>query len=203
MDNLYALHSSSIIKEKEQQGNNHVNDWLYWQWQKYKPLSSSVFIESGTLKRKTIYARNPDKTDWDKVPGIHYTNEISSLMNDEEIQLVVICTHTESHYTYAKMALDHGKHVLVEKPFMLTKEEAESIFQYAKEKNLVIQCYQNRRYDSDFLTTQKSLNPGSLGSCLKWRCTMIIIARKFRTARRSSLLTTVTYTDMACTRLIK
>lgn len=119
------------------------------------------------LNVKTIYARSLEKAEWERVPGVQYTDDISSLMNDQDIQLIVICTHTESHYSYAKMALDHGKHVLVEKPFMLTKEEAVSIFQYAKEKNLIIQCYQNRRYDSDFLTTKKVIESGKLGDLLE------------------------------------
>lgn len=119
------------------------------------------------LKVKTIFARTLDKKEWERVPGVHYTDNLSALMEDDEIQLVVICTHTESHYSYAKMALDHGKHVLVEKPFMLTKSEAEDIFQYAKEKNLIIQCYQNRRYDSDFLTTKKVIESGKLGDLLE------------------------------------
>lgn len=112
-------------------------------------------INRDYLNVKTIYARHPYKTDWTQMEHILYTDDITNILHDPDIQLVVICTHTESHYTYAKMALDHGKHVLVEKPFMLTKDEADSIFQYAKEKNLLIQCYQNRRYDSDFLTMQK------------------------------------------------
>ncbi|MFS8213809.1 Gfo/Idh/MocA family oxidoreductase [Paenibacillus polymyxa] len=124
-------------------------------------------LNRAELKVKTIYARNPDKREWKKIPDVLYTDNIESLMNDKEIQLIVICTPVESHYSYAKMALDHGKNVLVEKPFMLTKEEAVSIFQYAKEKNLVIQCYQNRRYDSDFLTTQKVIESGKLGDLLE------------------------------------
>ncbi|MBU9708605.1 Gfo/Idh/MocA family oxidoreductase [Paenibacillus sp. AK121] len=119
------------------------------------------------LKVKTIYARNPDKGEWEKIPGVQYTDHLESLMNDKEIQLIVVCTPVESHYTYAKMALDHGKNLLIEKPFMLTKEEAVSIFQYAKEKNLIIQCYQNRRYDSDFLTTKKVIESGKLGDLLE------------------------------------
>ncbi|WP_405156882.1 Gfo/Idh/MocA family oxidoreductase [Paenibacillus sp. FSL K6-0108] len=119
------------------------------------------------LKVKMIYARSPEKTEWEKAPNVLYTDNLAALMNDDDIQLVVVCTHTESHYEYAKMALDHGKHVLVEKPFMLTKEQAESIFQYAKEKNLLIQCYQNRRYDSDFLTTKKVIESGKLGDLLE------------------------------------
>lgn len=119
------------------------------------------------LNVKTIYARNPDKSDWERIPGVLYTNDLDVLMNDKEIGLIVICTYTDSHYAYAKMALDHGKHVLVEKPFMPTKAEAVSIFEYAKERNLVIQCYQNRRYDSDFLTVQKVIGSGKLGELIE------------------------------------
>ncbi|MBW4080631.1 Gfo/Idh/MocA family oxidoreductase [Paenibacillus sp. S150] len=119
------------------------------------------------LNVKTVYARNPDKEEWDKAPGVLYTSDIEVLMNDAEIQLIVVCTHLDTHYTYAKMALDHGKNVLVEKPFMMSRDEAVSIFQYATEKNLIIQCYQNRRYDSDFLTTQKVIESGKLGDLLE------------------------------------
>lgn len=119
------------------------------------------------IKVKTIYSRDPEKKDWEKIEGIHYTGNITDIMEDDDIQLVVVCTYTDSHYEYAKMALEHGKNVLVEKPFMLTSEEAISIFDYAKEKGLFIQCYQNRRYDSDFLTTQKVIESGKLGELLE------------------------------------
>ncbi|ASA20729.1 Gfo/Idh/MocA family oxidoreductase [Paenibacillus donghaensis] len=119
------------------------------------------------LKVKTIYARNPEKGEWGKAPGVLYTEDIDTLMNDEKIQLIVVCTPLESHYAFAKMALEHGKNVLVEKPFMMTKAEAVELFDYAKERNLIIQCYQNRRYDSDFLTTKKVIETGKLGELLE------------------------------------
>lgn len=119
------------------------------------------------LKVKSIYARSPGKEEWSRVPGVLYTDDLESVMSDPEIQLIVVCTNADSHYQYAKMALDHGKHVLVEKPFMLTEEEAVSIFQYANERNLIIQCYQNRRYDSDFLTAQQVIESGKLGDLLE------------------------------------
>src|SRR5699024_12685660 len=59
---------------------------------------------------------------------------------------------SQFHYEYAKLALEHGKNVLVEKPFAETSAEAKELFELAKQKDLFIQCYQNRRFDSDFLT---------------------------------------------------
>src|SRR5699024_12816898 len=57
---------------------------------------------------------------------------------------------SDFHYFLAKEALEQGKNVLVEKPFTNTSEEAKELFALAKEKDLFIQAYQNRRFDSDF-----------------------------------------------------
>ena len=119
------------------------------------------------IKVKTIYARNLNKKDWQRVSGINYTDDLDSLLNDPEIQLISVCTRHDTHYEYAKMVLEHGKNCLVEKPFMKDSQEAKEIFALAKEKNLLVQCYQNRRYDSDFLTTQKVIESGKLGNLLE------------------------------------
>lgn len=51
---------------------------------------------------------------------------------------VYIASPHETHYEYIKMALEHGKHVLCEKPMVLKRAEAEELFAYAKERNLVL-----------------------------------------------------------------
>lgn len=124
-------------------------------------------LRRNNIKVKTIYARDVKNTKWDKIEGINYTSNIEELMKDDEIQLIVVCTTHNSHYEYAKMALENGKNVLVEKPFMRTTEEAKEIFKLAKEKGLLVQCYQNRRYDSDFLTVKKVIDSGKLGDLIE------------------------------------
>lgn len=124
-------------------------------------------LQRDNIKVKTIYRRNAARDAWEKHPGVNYTTNLDEIMKDEEIQLVVVNTSVESHYEYAKMALDHNKNVLVEKPFMLTAKEAEEIYAYAKEKGLLVQCYQNRRFDSDFLTAKKIMESGKLGELLE------------------------------------
>lgn len=98
-----------------------------------------------------------------RIEGVHYTTNINEIYTDPEIDLVVISTTPKFHYRYAKEVLECGKNVLVEKPFTQTVKEAEELFSLAKQKGLFIQCYQNRRYDSDFLTVQKVINSGVLG----------------------------------------
>ncbi|WP_155286320.1 Gfo/Idh/MocA family oxidoreductase [Lacticaseibacillus zhaodongensis] len=118
------------------------------------------------IKVKTIYARHiTDK--WQKLPSINYTTDINDLYADPEIQLIVLSVPAAVHYRLAKDVLNHGKNVLVEKPFTTTAAEARELFALAKQKHLLIQCYQNRRYDSDFLTVQKVIASGKLGDLLE------------------------------------
>ncbi len=118
------------------------------------------------IRIKTIYNRHLTPIKWERLAGVHYTDDLEELLNDPEIQLICVCTSSE-HYKYAIMALEHNKHVLVEKPFTDTYEEAKAIFDLAKEKGLIAQCYQNRRFDSDFLTVQKVIESGKLGDLLE------------------------------------
>ena len=116
-----------------------------------------------TIRIKMIYQRHVRKTMWENIPGIIYTDDIERILNDPEIQVIVVNTSSDSHYAIAKMVLDSGKHCVIEKPFATSLEEAEDLFRIAEQKNLMVQCYQNRRFDSDFLTTQKVIESGKLG----------------------------------------
>lgn len=68
--------------------------------------------------------------------------EINAYKEIEEffdaVDIVYIASPHETHYHYIRMALEHGKHVLCEKPMVLVKEQAEELFAYAKEKNLIL-----------------------------------------------------------------
>lgn len=124
-------------------------------------------LQRKNIKVKTIYERNPKHEKWDRIKDINYTSKLDDLLKDKEIQLIVVCTLHSSHYEYAKMVLEHGKNCLVEKPFMETLPEAKEIFALAKKKGLIVEAYQNRRFDSDFLTVQKVIDSGKLGELLE------------------------------------
>lgn len=82
--------------------------------------------------------------------------------------LVVITTDNASHFSYAKQALNAGKHVLVEKPISVCEKDILELDALALNKGLVCTVYQNRRFDGDFLTLRALLNgspsnPSSIG----------------------------------------
>ena len=60
----------------------------------------------------------------EKYPDIKIARTIEDVLNDPAIELVVICSPNETHFPYAKAALLAGKHVVVEKPFTNTSDEA-------------------------------------------------------------------------------
>lgn len=126
------------------------------------PFSSLV----DTIAIKKIMSRDLDSP-WKSIEGVEYVTEVENIWMDSEIDLVVLSTPPHTHYPLAKEALLNGKNVLVEKPFAETSEQAKELFELAKEKNLFIQCYQNRRFDSDFLTVQKVIESGKLGEILE------------------------------------
>lgn len=124
-------------------------------------------LERKNFRVKTIFSPHAKSTKWEKVEHVNYSENKDDVFLDSEIDLIVVCTGVETHYEYALEALNHNKHVLVEKPFTVTLEQAKTLFSKAKEKGLFIECYQNRRYDSDFLTVQKVIEEGKLGDLLE------------------------------------
>lgn len=56
----------------------------------------------------------------------------------EKVDAVYIASPNETHYNYTKTALEHGKHVLCEKPIAFTRTESEGLYQLAKDKNLIL-----------------------------------------------------------------
>ena len=99
--------------------------------------------------------------------GVQLTTDFSELLADPDIQLVTITTPAATHFELAKQLLLNGKNVLVEKPFCETAEEAETLLNLAKEKGLVAMPFQNRRFDSDYLSLAQVLQVGYLGRPLE------------------------------------
>lgn len=88
------------------------------------------------------------------------------MLNDPDVKLVVVCTHADSHFEYAKRALEAGK-MCWSKTVHLTIAQAKELFALAKSKGLIVTPYQNRRFDSCFLTAKKAIESGKLGEIVE------------------------------------
>ncbi|GGB93945.1 oxidoreductase [Marinobacterium zhoushanense] len=89
--------------------------------------------------------------------------DAQTLLAEDEARLVIITTPNDSHYTLARQALERGKDVIVDKPFVCSSKEGQALIDLAKERNRLLSVYQNRRWDGDFLTLKSLIASGRLG----------------------------------------
>lgn len=85
------------------------------------------------------------------------------MLADKDLELVYIATPHPFHFEHAKMCIDAGKPVLVEKPFCVNAKEAEELLAYAEEKNVFISEAMWIRYMPMYETIMKVLNSGVIG----------------------------------------
>lgn len=81
----------------------------------------------------------------------------------EHIDAVDICVPHQFHYHYAKQALEHGKHVLCEKPMTLKKAEAEELFDLAQERGLILMEAVKTAYTPGFIRLLSMAQSGVIG----------------------------------------
>ncbi len=99
----------------------------------------------------------------EKYPFVQLVRTIEELVADPQLDLIVITTPNDTHFPYAKMALEAGKHVVLEKPFTNTTAEARQLVDIAAKSGKNLSVYQNRRYVSDFRTMREILDKQLLG----------------------------------------
>ena len=114
------------------------------------------------FKLKAVVERNQKKMATD-YPYIVSYDGVDELLNDPEIELIVVNTPSFTHADFAKRVLAAGKHVLIEKPVSATAAEVKELFDLGKKVNRQVMVYQNRRWDSDFLSVKEVIESGRLG----------------------------------------
>jgi predicted dehydrogenase len=114
------------------------------------------------FRLKAVVERNHKLASAD-YPQVQSYNSVDELLADDSIDLVVVNTPNYTHYEFTKKALLASKHVLAEKPFTTTSDEAEDLFALAKQCGKQLMVYQNRRCDSGFKLTKSIIESGQLG----------------------------------------
>jgi len=101
-------------------------------------------------------------------PQVASVKSLEEILNDDQIELIVVNTPEETHYEYARLALEANKHVIVEKAFTVTYDQAITLRDLAKQNKLKLSVFQNRRWDSDFLTVQKVIDEKLVGELVSY-----------------------------------
>ena len=102
-----------------------------------------VAVSSRSLERATEFA---DKHDIGKAYGSYV-----ELARDENIEVVYVSTIHPAHAPLCKLALNHGKHVLCEKPMTMNLKDTKELFELAKAKGLfIMEVSERNAYPSTF-----------------------------------------------------
>jgi predicted dehydrogenase len=98
-----------------------------------------------------------------RYPGLETATDFDTILADERIEAVAICTPVRTHYELAAAALEAGKHVFVEKPLAGSITEAETLIRQAADAGLVLMPGHTFLYSPPVNTIRDLITSGELG----------------------------------------
>lgn len=96
-------------------------------------------------------------------PEIGVTQDFDALLRSAQIDAIAIVTPVRTHYGLAKMALENGKHIFVEKPFTCRSREAEDLIDLAERNNLKIMVDHTFLFTGAVKKIRQLIGDGTLG----------------------------------------
>ena len=133
-------------------------------------LSGSVFhapllLADARFEVAAVQSSQPDKVHA-LFPRAQVHATLEPLLADPSLELLVITTPNELHFPTAHAALSRGKHVVLEKPFVVSSSEGTALITQARDAGLTLSVFHNRRWDNGFLTARDLVDRGVLGDVL-------------------------------------
>ncbi len=95
--------------------------------------------------------------------GVRFYPDHKSMLDNEELDAVYICTYNATHAECAIEALNHGVHVLLEKPFTVTLDEAVEVMRAEKASGKILSLGFQPRMDANMKMIKKIVESGELG----------------------------------------
>lgn len=95
-------------------------------------------------------------------PGVQLVADPASVL-EPDVDVVLIITPPESHASLVRTALEHGKHVVVEKPAAATRCEAQQLAQLAQERGLHLMCAPFVQLAPTFRALWSRIHDGAIG----------------------------------------
>jgi predicted dehydrogenase len=117
------------------------------------------------LELATVVSSNPGKVKAD-LPDVAVAGSPGEAFGDASVELVVIATPNDTHFALGRQALAAGKHVVIDKPFTVTVDEAVELIARSEAAGRLLSVFHNRRWDSDFLTVRQVIASGELGEVM-------------------------------------
>ncbi|MGC8631644.1 MAG: Gfo/Idh/MocA family protein [Thermoprotei archaeon] len=121
-----------------------------------------------------VYDVDPARVKQAKVdfPAAKGYQSLEELIADSEVYGVVVVTPHSTHRDLVVKLLEGGKAVVCEKPMATTAKEADDMLEASRRAGLPLTIFQNRRWDSDYLTVKAVVESGVLGNVFLYESTV-------------------------------
>ncbi len=106
-------------------------------------------------------------------PFVKVLEDYKKLLEMPNLDGVVIATPVYSHYPLAKEFLEHGKHVMVEKPMTHSLESSLDLIKTAEEKKRILMVGHTFEYTAAVNKIKEIVESGELGRILYVSCTRV------------------------------
>ncbi len=116
--------------------------------------------------------RTPEAEAFAKQKGLRLTQSYDGLIGHAGVDAVVLATPHSMHATQVIAAAAAKKHVYCEKPFTLTKREAEDAVAAAQKAGITLAVGYNRRFHPEMIKLRDMIRSGELGTVLHVEATM-------------------------------
>ncbi len=90
-------------------------------------------------------------------PGIETYTNLDQMLKQSDVNLIIHITPHNLHYPLAAKCLKAAKHVVTEKPFVLTTAEANKLINLAQKNKVMVSTYHNRHWDGCILRAVKQI----------------------------------------------
>jgi len=98
------------------------------------------------------------------------TQKWEDVVKNPDIDVVIVCTPPKLHAVMSIAAMNHGKHVLCEKPLALTIEEVKAMLDAARVNCVTLKCGFNHRHHPSILKAKEWIDAGVIGELNFMRC---------------------------------
>ena len=129
-------------------------------------IHATVWSEM-TDKAELVAVADLNQDKWQKFAdklGAKFYKDAYEMMENEQLDVVDICTPTVTHAVFAINAAEHVKHIIVEKPVCLYDDEAKLLLKAEKEKNVTIHVAHVTRFDPSRKYLKEIVDSGKYGS---------------------------------------
>ncbi|MFP3126792.1 Gfo/Idh/MocA family oxidoreductase [Ectobacillus funiculus] len=99
----------------------------------------------------------------EKLSVDQWTTNPEEIFEDPNVDAVIITTPDKTHAELIKLAVQHGKHIFVEKPITSTLEEAYDVIETIEKNKVICQVGFMRRFDPAYAEAKRRIEQGDIG----------------------------------------